>query len=477
MRTRPAAAASAAGLILALVVAMTIGVAPEASAAPFVVTKTADTADGTCDADCSLREAVIAANTAPGPDSIALSAETYVLGIPGTNSDVNGDLDITDLLTITGAGAGRTFIDAGGATTGDRALHVSSPGAATVSDITVRNGMATGSGGGLRVSVGGSLVLSNSVVTGNSAGTGGGGLYVAGTATLVGVTVNGNTSGGAGGGIRVSPGSATMRNVTVSGNTTADEGGGVQFDSDVTGGELDNVTIVGNTADSDGDSTGSGGGLLSDVSSVTVRNSIVAMNADASPGSEGPDCSGAFTSQGHNLIGNNAGCPFTSAAGDQVGTPVTPIDPKLGALADNGGPTPTHALLKGSPAIDAGDPAAPGSGGSACEATDQRGLPRSACDIGAYELVLCAKAPVNRIGTEGKDVLAGTTGPDGLLGLGGNDKLKGLGGKDGLCGGPGKDTLRGGGGKDRLDGGKGKDLCVGQGGRDKAKACETEKSI
>jgi len=303
-------------------------------------------------------------------------------------------------------------------------------------------------------------------------------MYVAGSVTLRGVTITGNqATQSQGGGIRVSPGMATLANVTVSGNSAAEDGGGVQFDTDVTGGKLNNVTITGNTADSDGDSTGDGGGLLSEVSSVEVGNTIIAANDDASPGSGGPDCSGAFTSQGHNLIGNNAGCPFTSAAGDQVGTPATPIDPKLGVLADNGGLTPTHALLKGSLAIAAGDPTAPGGGGSACEATDQRGLPRSACDIGAYEMVLCAKAPVNRIGTEGKDVLAGTTGPDGLLGLGGNDKLKGLGGKDGLCGGSGKDTLRGGGGRDRLDGGKGKDTCVGQGGRDKARACEKEKSI
>jgi Ca2+-binding RTX toxin-like protein len=129
----------------------------------------------------------------------------------------------------------------------------------------------------------------------------------------------------------------------------------------------------------------------------------------------------------------------------------------------------THALLKGSPAIDAG--------GADCAATDQRGLPRGACDIGAYELVFCRKVPVNRIGGPNKDSLTGTAGKDGILGLGGNDKLRGKGGSDGLCGGPGKDVLKGGGAKDRLDGGPGKDLCVGQAGRDNAKACEQEKSI
>src|SRR5262249_62138661 len=64
------------------------------------------------------------------------------------------------------------------------------------------------------------------------------------------------------------------------------------------------------------------------------------------------------------------------------------VDPKLGSLADNGGPARTNALLATSPAIDAGDPAPPGSGGAACRGTDERGVPRpqgARCDIGAFE--------------------------------------------------------------------------------------------
>ena len=73
---------------------------------------------------------------------------------------------------------------------------------------------------------------------------------------------------------------------------------------------------------------------------------------------------------------------------------ITGQDPKLGPLTNNGGPTETRALLHGSPAIDAGNPATPGSGGNACEATDQRGVARpqdgdaggvATCDIGAFE--------------------------------------------------------------------------------------------
>ena len=78
--------------------------------------------------------------------------------------------------------------------------------------------------------------------------------------------------------------------------------------------------------------------------------------------------SGAFTSQGHNLIGDGTGgTGFTNGVnGDIVGTSVNPIDPKLGPLKNNGGRTKTHALLAGSPAIDAGDNAG-------VPATDQRG--------------------------------------------------------------------------------------------------------
>jgi hypothetical protein len=106
-------------------------------------------------------------------------------------------------------------------------------------------------------------------------------------------------------------------------------------------------------------------------------------------------------SAGYNLIGNGAGCNFAQAATDRVGTPAAPIDPRLGPLADNGGPTQTHALLADSPAIDAANPAAPGSGGDACPGTDQRGVHRledgdgdgvPRCDIGALELAAPAAA-------------------------------------------------------------------------------------
>ena len=99
----------------------------------------------------------------------------------------------------------------------------------------------------------------------------------------------------------------------------------------------------------------------------------------------------------HNLLGDNSGCTFSATTGDIVGTGASPVDPLLGSLADNGGSTQTHELLTGSRAIGAGNPATPGSGGSACESIDQRGTSRpqgTDCDIGAYELVTVAAPSV-----------------------------------------------------------------------------------
>jgi hypothetical protein len=131
---------------------------------------------------------------------------------------------------------------------------------------------------------------------------------------------------------------------------------------------LRNCTIAGNTTNGiDGP--------------IRLANTIVAGNS-------GFDCTGTITSDGHNLIQNTASCTIM---GDTTGN-VLGMDPKLAALGDNGGTTLTRAIALDSPALDAGDPATPGSGGTACEASDQRGIARpqpvgGTCDIGAFELV------------------------------------------------------------------------------------------
>lgn len=422
-------------------------------AANYAVTKGDDTRDGVCDADCSLREAIIAANANAGADTLTLPAGTYTLSIPSTNEDASadGDLDITDDLTITGAGSSVTIVDGNGGVTGDRVFDIDPtfPGngpSVSFSNLTIRGGSAPLNGGGVNVRNTGQLTLTNVLVTGNGAGDTGGGIHAEDSSTVTianstvkenmssnqggGIgnwddavmtitdsTISGNTAeGGDGGGLinenqaqltvinstlsgnesttdrgggilANNTGVLTLTNSTISGNRAAKEGGGF-FLANTPTVILTHVTITNNTADSDGNGDGNGGGIRNEnTASVNLTNTILAGNTDGSPGAEAPDCSGPVVSSGHTLLGVNTGCTFTSATGDQLGTGGSPIDPMLGPLQDNGGPTLTHALLPGSSAIDAADD-------PACPATDQRGMIRpqdgdndsaAVCDIGAYE--------------------------------------------------------------------------------------------
>lgn len=153
---------------------------------------------------------------------------------------------------------------------------------------------------------------------------------------------------------------------------------------------MTNVTIAGNSG---------GGGVSINGGTTSALNTIIAGNT----GFAGPDVTGTLTSLGFNLIGNNTQATITPTTGDQIGTAASPIDPKLGPLHDNGGPTQTRALLFGSSAID--------KGGAASITTDQRGFSRpidlndtsypnvsggNASDIGAFEL---QRASLNNIST------------------------------------------------------------------------------
>jgi hypothetical protein len=116
-------------------------------------------------------------------------------------------------------------------------------------------------------------------------------------------------------------------------------------------------------------------------STFIFKNTIVAGNVDN--GSQAPDCQGALTSQGNNLLGNNLLCTGLTDGlnGDKVGTNASPKDPSLGPLGYYGGATLVHSLLVGSIALDAGSNAT-------CASTDQRGVPRpinGTCDMGAFE--------------------------------------------------------------------------------------------
>jgi CSLREA domain-containing protein len=394
-----------------------------AAAANIRPNTTADEFDG--GGGCSLREAISSANldvavggctAGSGADTIILTGgSTYVRSLTGVDENNNdfGDLDIrNDELTIRVEGRGGAIIEGNGATSGGRVIQIVDGVAVSISGVTIRRGATTNGDGG--------------------------GIYAYGPLTLSNSTVSGNVAGGFGGGIEIDFPS-TITNVTISGNSANYSGGGI--DNDEGKATLNNVTVTGNTGDADGDDLGAGGGIAGGI----LRNTIVAGNHDLGA-TQYPDC-GGITSKSHNLIGATTGCTFLPAAGDQLG-----VDPLLGALANNGGPTFTHALRKGSPAI--------GGAGPDDALFDQRGVPRGA-DIGAYEFARCGKAVVNRVGTSGKDKLTGTSRADGILGLGGNDILIGLRGKDGLCGGAGRDLLRGGGGNDLCRGGPGRDRLTG----------------
>ena len=178
----------AAGLIGLLAVALVLFLSQgqPAYAAGFTVTKTADTNDGTCDADCSLREAIGAANALAGADTSTLPAGTYTLSIAGAGEDANatGDLDITDDLTISGAAAASTIVDGAGL---DRVFHIIGSVTVEISGLTIQHGSAVSAGGGIFNL--GTLTLTSSTVSGNTAGGEGGGIANLGTLTLDNSTV------------------------------------------------------------------------------------------------------------------------------------------------------------------------------------------------------------------------------------------------------------------------------------------------
>jgi CSLREA domain-containing protein len=349
-------------------------------AATFVVNSTLDATDfnrgdGVCETAsgngvCTLRAAIQETNRLVGPDIIQLPADTYVITIPGTAGDASGNLDISDDLTITGAGAQTTIVDGGLL---DNVFSiVGSQKTVFISGVTIQNGSvspATRIGGGIFSRSSNSLTLTDVVVRNNHAGQGAG-IYNQGNLTLIRTVVEGNTAVSQGGGIShsfglltvsdstirdntavsgggiFSMGPAAIESSTVSGNlatnndamlNNGDAGGGIVnggslassmtiTNSTISGNRanghyggvysangdvnLNNVTVAGNVADADGDGFGSGGGLgLNSVNSATatLRNSIVASNQAAGAT---PDCSSliasAITSSGYNLIGDIA---------------------------------------------------------------------------------------------------------------------------------------------------------------------------
>jgi predicted outer membrane repeat protein len=234
-----------------------------------------------------------------------------------------------------------------------------------------------GDGGGGIINYNTRLKVSDTTLSGNSAGIGGGIFNVFGRARVTRCLISGNqagagASGFAGAGIASSGGSIAVIDSTLYGNSSPAGktigGGGIFADNNGTV-LLYNSTVAGNAASYGGGVDNKAGKLLD------IRDTIVAGNTASI---SGPDLSGAAASEGHNLFGD------TSGGSGYAPTDLLDVDPMLGPLQDNGGPTPTMALLPGSPAIDAGD-------NTGAPAYDQRGpgYPRivnSTIDIGAFEV-------------------------------------------------------------------------------------------
>lgn len=477
-----------------------------ALAATFTVNSTTDAVDvnpgnGVCASAggfCTLRAAIMETNALAGMDTIILPAGTYIFNIAGSDEDAGatGDLDITQDLTIDGAGSATTIIDGNNL---DRVFDIQS-GSVTISGVTIQNGNSgsgdnggailvlnntnltissslirnnnAGSGGGIYYFGSGTLSVINTTITGNSANAGTGGLFFSfGTALLDNVNISGNTAIYSGGGISNSSGTMTINNSIVRSNSSEDgggifssdtlilnncelsensasfygggiynqgnltimnssvknnsaviDGGGIMNQGNTGSMVLNNTTISGNTA-------AQGGGIFNNINPLTINNSTISGNMAANGGGLAinsgmvalnyvtiydnsstnlgggifnnflgtitlrntivagshisTNCSGTITSLGHNLDSSNS-CSL-NGIGDIINT-----DPLLSPLQINyPGSTATHALLAGSPAIDAADP-------TTFPSTDQRGITRPqgvAPDIGAYELASAVSVP------------------------------------------------------------------------------------
>lgn len=374
----------------------------------------------------TLRAAIQQANFNPGLDSITLPAGTFAFDLAGRGEDfaATGDLDVIDDLTIIGAGIDQTFIDARDM---DRVFDIFPKVVLTLRDLTITGGLTSADpssnsemGGGIRnlgslelvrvrigesqaedgggalfVEGGADATVTQSVFTANSTfgsrESGGGAIRNHGTIDIVTTTLDGNSTTGRGGAI-LNVGLANVSSSTISANTASVGGGWFQADGRAL---VTTSTISGNLANLDAD--GDGGGFFQTSGVLTIQSSTVAENTASNQGGgliraggttrlgstlvgkndaiTGADLNGSFQSLGNNLIADGtASSGLTNGVNGDIVT-VSTANLRLGPLLDNGGLTRTHALQVASPAIDSG------SG----EASGQRGVPRTAPDIGAYE--------------------------------------------------------------------------------------------
>jgi hypothetical protein len=342
----------------------------------------------------------------------AVSADGDALAVGGAIGALGGTIDVSWSKIRDNLAEGRSH-GAGAADSLAGALSCAADAGSTITIATVRDSTLSGNtalavaegagegsaaGGAISVRAGADqvqskILIDRSTLSANTArgDDSGGGLGVAGAIQGV---------GGAG----TSLVSLELTNSTVSGNLAVGDMAGVEGAGSadaggilIQGGDtsataelfLSSVTVADNLASGALASSGGGvrvaGGVLPAVTTAIVRNSLVAGNTAAA----GADCEtqgATLTSDGYNLLGDSALCVID---GDPTGNQLD-VDPMLDVLDRNGASNWTHALLPGSPAIDAGDPAGCTDQGGAPLATDERGEARvqgASCDLGAYEVV------------------------------------------------------------------------------------------
>lgn len=372
----------------------------------------------------SLMESVVSGNHTAGSRGGGLYSQSGNISL--THSTVSGNSTAGSLYTISGGGGAGVF-----ALNGDVSLSFSN-----VSDNSTA--LSYGGGAGIVVwSYGKSVTLSNSTVSGNhtaGAHAYGGGIVSGGTVSLTNSTVSGNsTSGDNAYGAGITSNSAvTLINSTVSGNTTSGSDAGGAGIWGFRGISIQESTISGNVSTGSNSSgggiyaralvtvyesaitnnqamhaTSTGGGIFQrDFASYyapVIRGSILAGNSAGGGSADFKPDSQKTPIVNFSIIGVADGLTFAGGVGNLTGTAGVPLDPLLGSLADNGGPTKTHSPLLGSPAIDAGNPDFNPSdpdgnpGTDDASSYDQRGEPfhrvydgrntgGRRIDIGAFEL-------------------------------------------------------------------------------------------
>ena len=336
----------------------------------------------------TLTDSTVSSNSAPSAGGIHNVAGTNQIGIMTlTNSTVSdntagnnrgGIFNDSGELTLINSAVLRNSISGNPPDPNGNAGGIENfVGTLTIINSTLSGNSAPRYAGGINT-YGGTITLTDSALSDNHAGTLGGGIANSGALTIINSTLSGNSAGTLGGGIRnvtgpFDTGQITLTNSTLSNNSADSQGGGISNAAPLT---LTNTTLSNNTA-------AAGGGLYVSnhpAAPITLFNTIIANSP------VGGDCGGDteyianLTDSGYNLD-SDATCNLTASNKSLPNT-----DPRLNALADNGGPTQTHALLGGSPAIDRIPPDSNGCGTTIT--TDQRGVARpqgGGCDIGAYE--------------------------------------------------------------------------------------------